>query len=124
MDAVQQVAQCQRRFDRAELEDDRAVLDELIAGDFLSIGPRGFVLDRRQWIDRHDHFVYVKLDVTELDVRVYGDAAIIRSVQHNVGRHGGEESSHAVRVGQVWVRDDASWRLSSIQFSPLAEDAR
>jgi hypothetical protein len=62
------VAEIQHRFDRAERDADRATLEDLIAEDFLSIGPKGFVLDKRQWIDRHDQFSYQALDTSELDV--------------------------------------------------------
>ncbi len=48
----------QDRFDRAELSGDRGTLRDLIADDVRSIGPRGFVPDKNEWIDRHDQFTY------------------------------------------------------------------
>jgi ketosteroid isomerase-like protein len=114
------VADIQQRFDRAELEADRETLEELIAEDFLSIGPKGFVLDKRQWIDRHDLFTYQALDTSELDVREYGDTAIVRTVQHNKATYADEPVAIATRVCQVWVDQGGRWRLAGIQFSPLA----
>jgi ketosteroid isomerase-like protein len=115
------VLEVQHRFDRAELAADRDTLRELIAEDFLSIGPRGFVLDKQQWIDRHDRFRYEELDTAELDVRLFGDTAVVRDVQRNRAVHDGAPVAVTARVGQVWVRQDARWRLAAIQFSPLAE---
>lgn len=115
------VLEAQRRFDAAELADERAVLDQLLHEEFLSIGPRGFLLDKRQWIDRHDFFVYHELAVDEVEARVFGDAAIVRSVQRNHADSSGHEVRVSTRVSQTWVRGDSAWRLAGIQFSPLAE---
>jgi hypothetical protein len=112
----------QNRFDAAELAGDRDTLRELIADDFLSIGPKGFVLDRSEWIDRHELFNYEALDVTEVDIRLYDRTAIVRTIQRNRATYGAERVAIAVRVGQVWVRQVDAWRLAAIQFSPLAED--
>lgn len=46
----------QDEFDRAGLNADAETLERLLADDFLSIGPRGFTLDKREWIERHTHF--------------------------------------------------------------------
>ena len=48
---MDEVIEAQREFDEAELRGDREVLERLIDKDFLSIGPRGFVLDKTR-VDR------------------------------------------------------------------------
>ena len=87
---------------------------------FLSIGPKGFLLDKQQWIDRHDFFSYQVLDVTEVDVRVFGDAAIVREVQRNQATSHGRDVPVSTRVSHVWLYREGDWRLAGIQFSPLA----
>ena len=118
---MDEVVQVQNRFDTAELHADRDVLELLIAEDFQSIGPRGFVLDKRQWIDRHGEFRYHELVTSEMDVRRYGDAAVVRNVQRNHASYGSDEVRLAVRVSQVWIRSEDTWQIVAIQFSPLAE---
>jgi hypothetical protein len=111
----------QDRFDRAERRGDRESLRQLIADDFLSIGPRGFVLDKQGWIDRHDEFTYQQLETSEMDLRHYGDTTVVRDVQRNQATYRDQHVTANTRVGQVWVRQDEAWRLVAIQFSPLAE---
>jgi ketosteroid isomerase-like protein len=118
---VDDVRAAQERFDRAELAADPDTLRELIADDFLSIGPKGFVLDREQWIGRHVHFTYHELETSEMDIRRYGDTAIVRDVQRNQATWQDDDVQVNTRVSQVWVRQDGRWRLAGIQFSPLAE---
>ena len=115
------IREIQERFDHAELHDDRDTLRQLIDEEFLSIGPKAFVMDKQQWIDRHDFFTYHVLDVTEVDVRVFGDAAIVRDVHRNRATSRGQDVQVSTRVSQVWIHRDSTWRLAGIQFSPLAE---
>jgi hypothetical protein len=88
----------QRAFDDAELHADAAALEELLTDDFLSIGPKGFVLDKRQWIDRHQQFEYRTLEVSDVDVRCYDGAAIVRNVQHNIATYRNQPVDVRVRV--------------------------
>ncbi len=111
----------QNEFDRAELHADAEALQRLLVDDFLSIGPRGFVLDKQEWIDRHVHFTYHELGTSELDVRLYDKTAIVRNVQRNRATYKDQQVELAVRVSQVWVHLRDGWRLAAIQFSPLAE---
>jgi hypothetical protein len=111
----------QEAFDQAERHDDREQLRELIDDDFVSIGPRGFLLDKEQWIDRHNQFSYQELVTSELDVRVYDGAAIVHEVQRNRSRYEDNELEFAFRVGHVWIGQNGEWKLAAIQFSPLAE---
>lgn len=121
MNELDDVLKAQRRFDDAERTDDRAVLGELIHEQFASIGPKGFVLDKEQWIGRHDFFRYYELDVSDQDVRLFGDAAIVRNIQRNHADSSGHEVRVNTRVSQVWARGAGDWRIVAIQFSPLAE---
>jgi len=115
------IRRVQAEFDRAELHADRESLRRLLTDDFLSIGPKGFILTKDQWIDRHDQFSYQALDTSEMDVRLHNGAAIVRNVQRNRATYDGHPVELAVRVGQVWVNEQGQWRLTAIQFSPMAE---
>jgi hypothetical protein len=111
----------QDEFDKAELHADTEKLRQLLTDDFQSIGPKGFVLDKDGWIGRHVHFTYEALETTDMDVRVYDKAAVVRNIQRNRATYKDEKVQLAVRVSQVWVDQGGSWRLAAIQFSPLAE---
>lgn len=110
----------QRSFDDAELHADTQRLGALLVDDFLSIGERGFVLDKEQWIGRHKDFRYLSIETSEVDVRRYERTAILRCVQRSRATWRGDEMSLATRMSQVWVEQPDGWRLAAIQFSTLA----
>jgi hypothetical protein len=116
---IADIRELQQAFDDAELHADTDRLNTLLADDFISIGERGFQLDKRQWIARHADFAYLSLDTAELDVRRYDHAAIVRCVQRSRGTWRGDAMTLAVRLSQVWIELPGGWRLAGIQFSPL-----
>src|SRR5688572_14969979 len=75
---TEQVRELSQRWVRAELAADAAALDALIAEGYTVVGPVGFVLTRQQTLDRYrgGTFVTHELSYDEVDVRVYGDAAV------------------------------------------------
>jgi ketosteroid isomerase-like protein len=79
-------------------------------------------MDKEQWIGRHGEFRYERLDTSEVDVRRYGDTAVVRDVQRNRATYQDHPVAVATRVSQVWVRLDGRWQLVAIQFSPLADE--
>jgi Domain of unknown function (DUF4440) len=109
----------QRAFDEAELSADVARLGELLAEDFLSIGEQGFVLGKREWIGRHGEFRYLSIETSGVDVRRYGEAAVVRCVQRSRASWRGEPMALAVRLSQVWIRQPAGRRIVAVQFSTL-----
>ncbi|WP_345637923.1 nuclear transport factor 2 family protein [Rugosimonospora acidiphila] len=108
-----------RDFDDAELRGDTDRLKDLLTDDFMSIGDRGFLLDKRRWLDTHGDFTYLSLDTSELDVRRYDRAAIVRGVRHGRASWRGEEMTLTVRLSQTWIELPEGWRLAGIQFSSL-----
>jgi hypothetical protein len=109
-----------QEFVEAELRADAARLDDLLAEDFASIGERGYVLDKRQWIGKFSDLSYTALEVSDVDVRRYGSTAILRGIQRSASVWGGTPMALVTRVGAVWVEvPGAGWRLVALQFSSL-----
>jgi ketosteroid isomerase-like protein len=59
------------------------------------------------------------METTEVHVRRYDGAAIVRCVQRSRASWRGEPMTLAVRLSQVWIRQADGWRLAGIQFSTL-----
>jgi hypothetical protein len=108
-------------FDDAERRADTAALQALLADDFRSIGERGYVLDKTQWIGKFADFAYTSLESTDVEVSAYDHAAIVRCVQRTRARWQGRELALTVRVSQTWVEQPGGWLLAGIQFSTLGD---
>jgi hypothetical protein len=122
MAGMDDVLRSRQEFDQAELRADVDRVAQLLADDFLSIGERGFVLDKGQWVARHADFTYLSTESFDLDVRRYDGCAIIRDIHQSRATWQGQLMALKTRRSQVWVVQSGAWRLAAIQFSTLAED--
>jgi hypothetical protein len=79
-------------------------------------------MDKQQWIARHTHFTYQALDTSDMDIRVYDNAAIVRNLQSNQATYKDDKMALTVRVSQVWVNQAGRWQMAAIQFSPMPQE--
>ena len=118
---LQELTDLDRTLTRAEIDGDVATLDALATDDFTLVGPVGFVLDKRQWLDRYrgGGLHTTSLAFEDAATRIYGDAAI------RVGRHvqraefQGRPVDGAFRATHIAVRRSHGWRLAGIHLSPI-----
>ena len=109
----------------AELSGDTTALERILADDFVGVGPRGFTLNRDQWLDRHDSgkLGYESFELDEVEVRPYGDAAVVVCRQRSEGVYEDENGRFDIqeqfRVTLVFVRQQGRWLLVGLQLSPI-----
>ncbi|MEV6773091.1 nuclear transport factor 2 family protein [Nocardia sp. NPDC051030] len=103
----------------AELEGDSDAYADLLAPDFIGVGPVGFVLDRTQWAARFtDHGLkYAEFSIIDPDVRTYGDTALVKAVLQQQATVMGQDTSGSFRVVLVVVRQAQRWMIANVQLS-------
>ncbi|WP_329073842.1 nuclear transport factor 2 family protein [Streptomyces niveus] len=120
-----ELAEFARRWEKAELGGDVHTLDRLLADDFRGVGPRGFVLDKEQWLERYasGDLIHDAFDWTEVEVRRHGESAVAIGVQSQQSIVDGRDADGRFRATQFLVKDEAGggWRLVGIHLSALAE---
>jgi uncharacterized protein (TIGR02246 family) len=109
------------RWADAERKEDVAAFDELLADDFVGVGPLGFVLTREQWLNRFRGGLHLaSFDVSDPQVRDYGNAAVVVAVQTQEASWQGRDSSGRFRITLVAVRPADRWLLAGVHLSPIA----
>jgi len=111
----------QDRVNTALLDSDWGTLNELIAPDARIIGPKGFIINRDEWIGLHKESEYqqVRLEPTETEVNTYDHVGIRFDVVESECRYNGETIAGRFRVTQVWVTDHERWQLAAVQYTSL-----
>ena len=119
---VSELTKFEKEWSDAEVRGDRSALDAILTDRFVGVGPRGFVLTKAEWLDRHasGDLKYRSIDVDEIEVHPYGDAVLVTSVQSQDGSYQSHDIKGSFRTSQLMVRDGDHWRLASIQYSPIA----
>lgn len=112
------------QWNRLRLASDAAGLDALLVDDFVLTHSDGKVQLKRDYIadlarrTRINHAI----DNHDVEVRRYGDTAVVtgRTVQHGVGEQG--PFSGAFRFTRVWMKRDGHWRLAASHSSRLPQN--
>jgi ketosteroid isomerase-like protein len=124
-DQAQTVMDLGEDWAAAELRGDTSFLGEILADDFVGVGPRGFTLTRDQWISRHDtgSLRYESFGLDEAQVRLFGDAAITVCRQSAKGvyedENGRFDLEDQFRATLVFVKQNGNWQLANLQLSPI-----
>lgn len=116
------VSGLQDKVNAALLGSDWDTLNDLVAEDAVITGPKGFTIDRDEWLGVHQQSGYeqVRLDVTESDVRAYDGAGIRADLVESECAFKGETIKGRFRVMQVWVADAGRPRLAAVQYTSAA----
>jgi ketosteroid isomerase-like protein len=103
----------------AERSGDAQELGTLLTGDFVGVGPVGFVLDKAAWLGRFSQgLTYDDLSIDELVVRAHGDAAVVVAHQHTEGRSGEVPLPADLRMSMTVVTEDGGvGRIACMQYS-------
>ncbi|QYJ15569.1 hypothetical protein Rxycam_01393 [Rubrobacter xylanophilus DSM 9941] len=105
----------------AEQRGDAAFLRDTLTDDFVGVGPLGFVLTKEQWLGRFaGGLTYDSFAVEEVDVRLYGEVAVLTARQKQAGSFQGNDVTGEFRATLVLVDRDGRWLLAGWHASPIA----
>jgi ketosteroid isomerase-like protein len=120
---TQNLIELTERWAQAELDGDVEALRELLADDFVGVGPVGFTLTKEQWLHRYESggLKYTSYTVEDLQPRVYGDAAVVVGVMKQDGTVEGRPVPGQFRATYIYVNQDGTWRAAGWHISPIGQ---
>jgi Domain of unknown function (DUF4440) len=92
---------------RAEGAGDASRLDHLLSDDFLGVGPLGFVLPTRAWLDRDSSgaLTYRSFSLEDIQTQTHGGTVIVAARQTAPGDYDGHPTSEIHRDTLVVMSD-------------------
>ncbi|MGE3271830.1 MAG: nuclear transport factor 2 family protein [Chloroflexota bacterium] len=119
-----QIRDLVRHWAEAESQCNADALDGLMTDDCTLVGPRGFVLDRQQCLQRY-RTGDLKMEAfawSDMNVREYGQTAVVQGVVTQKAAYQGHDASGRFRATQIAVQQSGSWKCAALQFSgPIPE---
>jgi hypothetical protein len=111
---------------QAELRADTVTLEAISTGDFMLVGPLGFVLNKQQWLERYrsGDLVTHSLSFEDRVTRVYGDAAVTIARHVQQASYKGQPADGQFRTTHIVVHGEGGWLLAGIQLSPIGGPPR
>ncbi len=113
----QALIEIESQLDDARVQGDIAFFDQTLAEDFRSINPIGKIVDKPQsMVDTRSGDVSFKSSKSDdLQVRVYGEMAVITGRATMVGHFKGHSISGQYRYTHVYLQRDGRWQVVSAQ---------
>jgi ketosteroid isomerase-like protein len=112
---------------QAQVDNNVAVISNLLADDYVGITANGTVETKSQTIaQRKAGTVRItSLDLDDLKVRLYGDTAVVTSKAEVAGVNGQSDISGTYRYTRVYNRRLGQWKIVSFEASRIHDaDAR
>ncbi len=113
------------QLNQAALKGDIATYDKLLADDYISIGILGGTSSKAELLEnfKSGKLKFEAIDVSDMKVRVYGDAALAISTANVKGHLGATDISGQYRSVRVWVKRKGQWQSVSFQATRIAQMA-
>jgi ketosteroid isomerase-like protein len=110
-----------QRWASAERRGDASALASMLTDDFMGVGPRGFVVNKAQWLERYiaGDLVHTAFTWDDVTVREHGTCAVVIGVQTQETTYKGQPANGMFRVTQIFVNEGGRWLLAGIHLSPM-----
>ena len=113
-------------FRQAELNYDAASARAILADEFVGTGNHGEQVNKDRFLfligDKADPLEV--LEYGDMEIRVYGNAAVVWSTIHERAVYSGKVDEYRGRRTAMWVKRNARWQCVTIHTSPLGEDGK
>ena len=119
---ITQLTRQAQAWDRAIVRKDRAAIADNMAEDFRDIDGYGNVADKAAFLEDilSPKLAIDPYTVEDLDIRLYGEVALLSGTTRMSGHFDGKPFSSHYRYVDIYVRRDGRWRVVSVQISKMA----
>ena len=119
----QEVTQLANTWATAELQGDSAFLEKFLVEDFVGVGPLGFLLNKQQWLARHQsgEMKYSTHTLDEVGIRAYNEAAIVIGRLTQEATYQGHPMNVQMRTTLVFVHQQGQWQLAGVHFCNIGQ---
>jgi ketosteroid isomerase-like protein len=122
-----QIESLEMAWRQAQVDNNIAVISNLLADDYVGITANGTVESKAQTIAQRQAGTIriTSLDLDDLKVRLYGDTAVVTSKAELQGVNGQSDISGTYRYTRVYNRRLGQWKIVSFEASRIHDvDAR
>ncbi|KFX71755.1 hypothetical protein TMS3_0107515 [Pseudomonas taeanensis MS-3] len=121
---IQELLVAEEARRKALIADDHATVKALFADDLVYVHTTGLIHNKREYLSyARDVVAYLAIERGDLQVRVYGDVAVMTGSQVNTlkKRNEGGQVRGEGFVTQVWIKGASGWQISSFHGSRLPQ---
>ena len=121
--AEQAVGQLHNESVQALVRADTTTLERIWADDYSFTNPGGNVMDKAGYIGalKSGGLKFEALDIADMKVRVYGDAAVVTGRATVKGKSDTQDINDQVRYTSMYVKRQGRWQAVAMQATRIAQ---
>ena len=102
----------EKMWNQAQLLRDARALEELVAPGFTNTEWDGEISSREKFLAdiRDPKYKPDAMSIDNVNVRLYGDAAVVTGIYHTKGSYNGRPYDHVGRFTDTWILNDSRWQ--------------
>jgi ketosteroid isomerase-like protein len=110
-------------WDRAMVENDAEAIGRYMADDWTIVGSDGSMSDKATFLGlvKSGTLSHDVMESEDLNVRVYGDTAVVTSRGVSGGKYQGQAFREVEQSSNVFVRQEGQWRCVLTHLSRIAQ---
>jgi ketosteroid isomerase-like protein len=118
---VREILEVKRQYDAAQLANDGAWFERMLADDYVFIGADGVVSSKADFVRdmRSRDLIWKSVAVKDVRVRIYGNTAVVTGRFFGEGTYKGSPLDERQRYTSVWIKRNGRWRGISEHGSKL-----
>ncbi len=115
-----EVLQAEKLWLQAHQNLDLELLEQLMHPDYVIIQPGGIVGSKVDALKSYQEGRnWEEANIEDLDIRVYGDTAVVVGKWQARGINQGQSFDYQARYISVWVRHEGSWKMAADQSTEM-----
>ena len=121
--AQEEIKKIEQERNQALLKHDAATLDRMTSNDYTFINQRGELRTKAEILSgfKSGSFNYDAREISGLEVRVYGDAAVVTGRAKQKGVENSKDYSGENRFTRVYVKQNGHWVSVALQVTLVAK---
>jgi ketosteroid isomerase-like protein/quercetin dioxygenase-like cupin family protein len=119
-DAAAALMQLERDWSDAVKRQDTAWMERHYAPEYTWTSPDGTINDRKTDIEDAKNVTFDSMELSDTQVRVNGDTAVVTGVTTLTGKYKGQDISGRYRFTDTFVRRDGRWLILASQSTRVA----
>ena len=118
-DAKEELLKLEKDFEQAVVTNDAEAIGKFLAGDWVIIDPEGGVIDKARFLSviKSGALTHEMMESDDVNVRTYGDSAVVTALTTTKGKFAGQEFSTRERATDFFVKQGSRWQCVFSQLT-------
>ena len=115
----EELLKLENEFARAVASNNADALDRLLADDWIIVEPDGSIIDKDRFLEviRSGALSHESMESTDLEVRLYGNTAVVTGLTTSKGKFMGQDFISCERATDIFVKQADRWQCVFTQLT-------